>query len=283
MKKTFKTIICTLIILSNLIGFCVLANENANINVSLKDQNKNNINGLNISIIQVAKNNGDEYTLTKNFKNLGIPITQIKESTEDGTANKVLEYAKENEITAAESVSKNGEVVFSSLNKGIYLVYCNENQKYTFLPYFANTNTHTKPKVEKAEVFEELKINVIKRFDDNNMTEKRPKSVTIHLKRDGKKIKTAKLSSGNAWSHTFKTEKVDGKHKYTVVEDKTDYYTPSYKGNIEDGFIITNVYMGDKLPQTGVQVLPILIILVIGAAFILLGIIEIKVNKNENE
>ena len=57
-------------------------------------------------------------------------------------------------------------------------------------------------------------------------------------------------------------------------------YTVQYSGDMENGFIITNSYNGEKLPQTGQYWWPIILISIAGVGFITLGIIELELSKN---
>ena len=57
-------------------------------------------------------------------------------------------------------------------------------------------------------------------------------------------------------------------------------YKANYSGDMANGFIITNTYNGEKLPQTGQYWWPIILIAIAGAGFIALGVYEVGVKKN---
>ncbi len=65
-----------------------------------------------------------------------------------------------------------------------------------------------------------------------------------------------------------------------MEESAVTDYAVNYSGDSENGFIITNTYNGEKLPQTGQLWWPIAIITVAGVAFVALGVIEMKGKKD---
>ncbi len=144
-----------------------------------------------------------------------------------------------------------------------------------------NYNVTSVPKVEDNKS-DEINIYVIKKWDDNhNAAKKRPDSVIIELLNGDERVDTVELNDGNGWAHTFKNLSKDG--DYSVREKKVDNYKVNYSGDVVNGFIVTNTYEGEKLPQTGQLWWPIVVIAVAGVGFICLGIYELAVKKNEKK
>ena len=60
-------------------------------------------------------------------------------------------------------------------------------------------------------------------------------------------------------------------------------YIAEYNGDSYNGFIVTNTYAGENLPQTGQLWWPVTILSVAGVAFILLGVVELGAGKKVNK
>ena len=139
------------------------------------------------------------------------------------------------------------------------------------------TNTHTPETIE---------IDVIKVWDDDdNESEKRPKTISVTLYANSKEYETITLSEENNWKYTFKELPLydDGEEiEYTIEEnDIPEGYEVAYEGNSKEGFIIHNILgQGDgeppepsyDNPQTGDNILLYLITLIVG----LVGFITVK-------
>lgn len=291
MKKTIKAICMLLLSVLLIIGTvipCYAATESGKISVMLEDKDNNKIDGITVHICKIADMNSTGYYPSKNFENSGISISGIINAPTESTAKDITDYIRDNNIESASAITENGKVSFSDLDLGIWLVFCEEEGKYTFNPYFVFLPYESQGKLyyeitssPKAEDSNPNLINVyvIKKWDDkNNAAKKRPESVTIELLDGEKVISSAVLNEQNGWAHTFANVSKDG--NYSVKEKKVENYTAKYNGDVLGGFIVTNSYNGEKLPQTGQLWWPIVIISVAGIAFVLLGIIELGARKN---
>lgn len=291
MKKTVKTICMLLLSMLFIIGAgipCYAATESGRISVLLEDKDNNKIDGITIHICKIADMNNTGYYPSKNFENSGISISGIINAPTESTAKDITDYIKDNNIESASAVTENGKASFSDLDLGIWIVFCEEDGKYTFNPYFVFLpyesggklyyEITSSPKAEDSNP-NLINIYVVKKWDDkNNAAKKRPESVTIELLDGEKAISSAVLNEQNGWAHTFTDVSKDG--IYSIKEKKVDNYTAEYNGDALGGFIVTNSFNGEKLPQTGQLWWPIVIISVAGIAFVLLGIIELGARKN---
>ncbi len=294
MKKTGKF---TLVIFSVLLALifcsspCFAVSLEGNLLVKLEDENENLINDMKVSVTKIADLNGTDYILSKEFKDSGISIDGIVDSPSEATARDILKYIKKNKIVSVSKTSEYGKAQFENLSEGIWLVFCEDSEKYSFNPYlvflpFANNgglnyNVTSTPKL-KLNKLDDKSIYVIKKWDDNNNeAKKRPEKITVELKRGEKVVDTVVLNEGNGWAHTFEGQSNEG--KYSVNEKMVKNYSVKYSGDSENGFIITNTYNSGKLPQTGQLWWPIGIVLFVGLLFVLLGIIELGARKNEEK
>ncbi len=279
-----------LILLLQLAAFPALA-ETAQLSIALEDAQKQPIDGLSIELCRIAALENGELSPTEGFKDAGISLRSIQRDPSPDNAKTVYRYAKEHSCPFRSATASKGKVEFENLELGIWLVSCPPSQKHSFNPYFVflpyeknGTLCYTLASAPKTEINNpnDKSIYVLKKWEDeNNAAKKRPQSVTITLSRDQKPLKTIVLSKENGWTHTFKNLPDSG--RYTVTEEPIKFYTPAYNGDSENGFIITNTYQGEKLPQTGQQWWPILLLAITGAAFLLLGILEFIGKKHEKE
>lgn len=263
------------------------ATETGTISVSLEDKEKNKINGATVHLCQVAGLNHTGYYPVEAFDNSDISISNIVNNPNNSVAESITNYIKENHIDTLSAISENGKISFSDLDLGIWIVYCDKESEYAFNPYIVFLpqesagklyyEINSNPKVED-NTSDNISIYVIKQWiDKNNVTGKRPDSVTVELLKEGVSVSSVELREENGWAFTFTNLSKDG--TYSVREKSVVDYVADYSGDEKNGFVITNTYSGDKLPQTGQYWWPIIAISIAGVCFVLLGIIELGVKK----
>ncbi len=278
----------TVVLLCCLALPCFAAEEKGIISITLEDKSKNKINDVTVYLCQVAQLNNNGYYPTTAFEDSGISVSGLINSPDESSAKSIINYIKNNQIEVISTLSKNGKATFSNLDLGIWVVFCDEDSKYTFNPYIVFLpyesggklyyEVSSVPKIEDSKP-DEISIYVVKKWDDkNNAAKKRPDSINIELLNGSTVVSTAKLSESNGWSHTFTGVSKDG--NYSVRENAVANYKANYSGDIANGFVVTNTYNGEKLPQTGQYWWPIILIAIAGVGLIALGIYEIGVKKN---
>ncbi len=91
--------------------------------------------------------------------------------------------------------------------------------------------------------------------DSNDRSQMRPESITIHLLRNGKEIKTKTVTEANDWKWTFdnldKFDANDKEYKYTIKEDTVPFYTSAESKDADGNTVITNTYKPEKLELKG--------------------------------
>ncbi len=279
---------CLLIAMFLSVSITVFAEKMpCSLTVRLEDEQKNGIDGVKVQICQVAD---AEQKLLQQFKGSGISVAGLLSGTDKQDAQKLTEYVAEKKINTLGSSTQSGTAFFDDLPEGLWLVYT-EDLHYTFnpyvilLPYTAEGKTSydavSAPKMEEKQL-DHQRINVVKKWkDEGDAAGKRPEQVTVRLIKDELEIASVSLSESNGWSHLFEDLPEDG--SYRVEEQAVEYYTPQYNGDAVNGFIITNTYQPDRLPQTGQYWWPIAILAVAGAAMILLGVLELRGRKHEKK
>ena len=291
MRRTRKAILSALLAIAVMVGLalgCSAETQTGTITVTLEDAYKNRIDGITVSVCCVAELNQVGYYPTSAFEGSGISISGIINNPDETTARTLADYVRDNHIEWQSKVTENGRVSFTDLNFGIWLVYGEEDATYTFNPFIAFVpyesagqlyyEVSSTPKVENGDP-NATSVYVLKKWDDkNNAAKKRPDTITVELLDGGAVVASVTLSEANGWSHTFAGVPKAG--TYTVREKTVTDYKASYGGDAANGFIITNTYAGEKLPQTGQYWWPILVMAVAGAAFVLLGIYELGVKRH---
>lgn len=154
--------------------------------------------------------------------------------------------------------------------------------------------------------------------DQDDLYGKRPQEVTVKLIADGSVIATLVLNPGCNWEGVFTSVPAD--LSYTVWQEAVAEYTTNYAGDAQHGFLVTNSYTegttdpgiplpptpplpdepqppvdpeeipaepsGPSIPQTGAEVLPIYLMMVVGICMVLLGLVDLywgRVRYEEEE
>ena len=197
--------------------------------------------------------------------------------------------------------NENGITKFPSrgktLVKGLYLVLstCVEYDGFVYVtsPFFVSlpwadtdgqnwdydVDMQIAPKIARKPLREDLKV--IKIWDDKGNNTKRPKTITIRLKRDGVEYDVITLPQNNRWEYTWKD--LETKYHWTVTEDKVEgYKDPSITREGNTFKVVNTVKPGPTppptptLPQTGQLWWPVPILISIGLLLMVLGVIRRK-------
>ncbi len=287
-KHGFCVMLIALLLMS--VALPCFAEQKGTLLVKLEDEEKKPVNGVEIRICKIADQSPEGYLPANGFEHAGLSLEGIQNAPNEINAKAVLNYMLQQELATQSACTQNGSASFSELDLGIWLVFCQENQEYTFNPYFVFLPTaaggelyYEITSAPKGEVqTDTLQVYVIKKWDDgNNAAQKRPDSVTVELLKDAEVFSRVVLSEENGWANTFSLLPKDG--VYSVREQAVVDYLPQYTGDMETGFVITNCYNGERLPQTGQHWVPVLLLGIAGVGFVLLGIFELRNRKNEKK
>ena len=184
---------------------------------------------------------------------------------ETGDTDNLKTYVKSKGIKAvAEGTSNSkGETYYTNLTLGVYYVLSDRLEKDGYTHSFVNFvypvpileldkstgkisvnyNAAASPKKSKVKNTVISHCRIIKRWDDDGYTNRRPSSVTFNIYCDGYFRESVRLSSANNWYYEWQQE---GVHDYTVEESSAGAgYTSSVavikRGN-DFEFICTNSY-----------------------------------------
>lgn len=115
--------------------------------------------------------------------------------------------------------------------------------------YSVVLNTWYKGKGDEDE--KERTLTGMKVWEDEDDKEgKRPESVTVKLKKDGKNYQEFVLSEDTDWAWCYTVPVEDKDAEFTIEEEPIDYYKASY-----NGLMVVNRYTGEKLDKINVDVI----------------------------
>lgn len=222
--------------------------------------------GLEIRIWQIASVTADyQYGMTGSFSGYSIEINGMKAQSEwDEVRDTVSAYIAADKIAPAATLTtdQNGIVGFDSLPVGIYYVGGAENGGVGFASYIISVpnlgddgkwiydvDAFPKPGTMPEPELGEMKL--VKLWRDGSQSNKRPKTVTVEIFRNGQHFETVELTTEKNWTYTWET---DGTYTWTAVERNVpEGYTVSIQSKDAKTIQITNTLSSDPPdnPQTG--------------------------------
>lgn len=228
----------------------VLAADSCSLRVIVRDEAEEPVRGFNVELYAVVQGESGNCALLPEFAGLGISAQQLLETPDAKNADLVAQYINSHELDGTVlRTSATGEVYFSGLEKGVYMVLDRGDQSVAFLPYLVVLPAEIDGRIQ-SHVFSQPKTSgtenktllVVKLWDDNmNATGDRPSSVSITVLRDGVPFRKVTLSEANRWQHIFYMLPASG--VYTVKETAVS----GYQGEtvpVAEGYIIINTYVG---------------------------------------
>lgn len=218
-KQKWNKILCVILAIS-LFPLQIFAAV-ATLSVHLGSEDGFSTSNIHVEVIRLGSQQGGELTV---------------ERAQDAY-RKVLEEEK---IGTVKITDAQGNVRFSNLESGLYLVFERGGQNVTFAPFLAWIQGglfSAEPKVEESG---SRTFHVTKQWNDgNNVDGIRPSAVEVFLLRDGEPYRKVNLSALNGWNHVFNNLPERG--TYTVREVEVDGYQTSYETE-ENSCIITNTH-----------------------------------------
>lgn len=274
----------------------------ASLTIVYKD-NDTYINGASFDLYQVAKSTeNSEYVLTGKFAELPIDVDSISAENMQYLSLTLEAYANLYDVPPVKSDITNnfGSIEFKDLETGLYLVtgqtHTQDGFVYTtepflvFLPVTDATgdswvyDVTARPKFSSTPQGETTELKVIKVWKDDGNESSRPSDITVHLLKDGEIYDTIKLNSDNNWRWSW-TE-LDGEHTWSVAEVVPAGYTVEITRNGNTYTCVntkphTPPPPPPDLPHTGQLWWPVPMLVAVGFAMIIIGIIRRRGGSNE--
>lgn len=239
------------------------ANEKHSLNLSYVYKDKA-FKDVDVKIYQVAEIDSDgKYDLIGDFAKCSVKINGLVSQAEWNKASDTLNlYVGANKITAdkKQTTDKKGNVKFSELNKGLYLVYSlttvKNNEKYVFDSFLitVDKNVSAKPKCEVVKItYKPIEYEVIIQWDDLGNNSFRPVKVTLEIYKSGQLYKTVELTEEDNWSFSWLAK--NDRSRWSVLQkDIPDDYTYTIEEK-DNKFIVINRAKNKSshttAPQTG--------------------------------
>lgn len=277
--------------------------------------------GMSIDVYKIADvDKYGKYSLTDDFKGYEhsvIELDNLGGTNGDETAATLKVCVWHDGISPMTTVKTDSEglVSLNDFSKsGMFLVVghktikeekkdgVKESAQYEMVPFLIaiperdsekndwNYSVKAFPKCTEEKLPPVADYTVVKKWDDQGLEKKRPKSIKVDLMMDGKIYDTVKLSEDNNWEYTW-TE-LETEHEWVCAEKDTSGYIVSYM-HLGTEFVIENTPVNEtppggddsdkdkKLPQTGLLWWPVIVMAVLGLSFIAAGLIR-KNREREN-
>ena len=234
------------------------------------------LEGMEVSVYRIADDNG----LVSPYDNYPVDLNGDKQAC----ANALVNYIKVDNI-GADGYATSGvdkKVYFNGLEKGLYLISVKpiDDGTYVYSPQVTLVNLESELVVDLKydrvlKGSEPINLHVLKVWKNDNVNS-RPSSIEVTLLRDGVVYDKQELNKLNHFSFTWNG--LDSTYTYDVIEDNVPSgYTVglSRSGNTvtvtNDGGIVANVNVPDKLPLTGQLWWPVPFLVIVGFACLLIG------------
>ena len=161
--------------------------------------------------------------------------------------------------------------------------------------------------VEPVPEMVDILVNVVWRGDENH-PQARPEQVTVHLISSGNIVSTLHLTAADSWQGAFTAVPAD--LSYSIWQQSVDGYSTTYEGGASQGFTVINTYRSQTpsdppappqppdpppyepsvpvgpsqptIPQTGVQLWPLWLLLAAGVLLVALGLADLYLGRKKS-
>ena len=132
-QKLNKLLLCLLLMAVAILPAHAQTEGSITVALSYQDQPQG---GIGVGLCQIAGMEGDTFYPTAPFADSGMDLAALINRPDASFAEDLLRYIRSHEISCTSAVTDpNGTVTFDALPRGIYLVFCEATQSYTFKPY----------------------------------------------------------------------------------------------------------------------------------------------------
>lgn len=234
------------------------------------------LEGMEVSIYRIA----DDNSLVSPYDTYSVSLNGDLQAC----ANALVNYIKVDNLSADGHAVSGGDKrgYFNGLEKGLYLISVKpiDDGTYVYSPQVTLVNLDGELVVDLKydrvlKGSEPINLHVLKVWKNDNV-DSRPSSVEVSLLRDGVVYDKQELNKLNHFSFTWNG--LDSTYTYDVIENNVPSgYTVglSRSGNTvtvtNDGGIVANVNVPDKLPLTGQLWWPVPFLVIVGFVCLLIG------------
>jgi hypothetical protein len=225
-------------------------------------------------------------------KTVDITIKKVWDdnNNQDGKRPKSIEVTLSNGNKYTLNEDNNWSVTVKGLplyNKGKKIEYKWTEAKIEGYDLISNITNNNITTITNKHTPEETTLNIAKKWEQIPNGEELPKEIAVYIYANGELIKTIKITKDDNWKYELANLPLykDGKLiEYTIDEEVMDSYYPEIKGNVKEGFTLTNYYIGtggdEEPPQTGDDAYLEVALLWIGSMLFISSRLYIKVKEN---
>ena len=234
------------------------------------------LQGMEVSIYRIADDNG----LVSPYDTYPVSLNGDLQAC----ANALVNYIKVDNLSADGHAVSGGDkrVYFNSLEKGLYLISVKpiDDGTYVYSPQVTLVNLESELVVDLKydrvlKGSEPINLHVLKVWKNDDV-DSRPSSIEVSLLRDGVVYDKQELNKLNHFSFTWNS--LDSTYTYDVIEDNVPSgYTVGLNRSANtitvtnDGGIVENASVSDKLPLTGQLWWPVPFLVIVGFVCLLIG------------
>lgn len=217
-------------------------------------------------VYRIADEINGKYFLRGDFTKYPVSLETLTSDTLGGIANALSAYAARDSVKpyAEGKTNTRGRVVFSDLEKGLYLIVgsavTEKNKIYTPQPFIVSVPFTDENGNKLYNISAEPKYDVhdkntngntvdrsVRKLWRNDTANKRPESITVQLLRNGEIYDEIILNVSNNWSHTWKD--LEASYTWQITEKTVSAnYTVSFERQ-NTTFILTNTYGDSENPS----------------------------------
>ncbi|HBL40283.1 MAG TPA: hypothetical protein DDY98_01405 [Ruminococcaceae bacterium] len=317
MKRRFLCIISVILLCTSIFGIQSLAADECSLRVVCKYDSVA-VSAAKVNIYRVADYEfGKSMVLSGGFADLRDSMDLSSREKMEKSALTLYSYCTANQKSATASAVSDaeGNVDFSALSEGYYLVAIDsvttEDYTYSFSPFLVclpeyNTSNGTEnnsvcayPKATRGEVQKYFDLSVVIVWDDAGYEQYRPSFVRVDLICDGELYDSVNLSEENNWSYVW--THLEANHEWMVGEhNSSNMYTVDIEKPENNRFVIEYTVRGPKeteptetttakpeeekaqeLPYTGLIWWPIPLLATLGTACIAIGVAEKRKHEED--
>lgn len=122
-----------------------------------------------------------------------------------------------------------------------------DNGTYTVYVYGKDKATNRTDPIQAANFTIKSVAGTVVWDDEDDQDGRRPNSVTVRLKQNGKEVASKKVTAADGWAFSFDglvdTDSTGQAVKYTVEQDAVDGYATAVDGDMAGGFTLTNTHV----------------------------------------
>lgn len=228
--------------------------------------------GVSVYVYRVAEvSDTGLFTLTGELAGEKVAVNHLTSSQWEAAAQTLSGYVAADKMPAADTGKSdaNGQISFSSLKTGLYLVVASRlrygSYTYTFAPFLISLpnlengnnwvyNVTANPKIDRDRnsggggggsgggggggAPGKISYQIVKHWSDSGYENERPRSVSVEILKNGESYAVRSLSESNNWTY-FWTADDDGSDWQVVEREVGDAYTVTVTGN-STAFALTN-------------------------------------------